>query len=266
MKQIKSLTVFNRQQIIYQINFLTNQQTGTNKLSKKTLFALVDFCLGGNWNQNLFRQRHWKVIVNNINHLRIKLVIVPFKSKKTKQIIIERSVDNNDLKINHQDFSQKSDPLKAFSNALEQNLSDHDPLTTLKTNLKWQINQPKADLWTQLRIYQHRVRIFNDEIADLELKKSLIEATINDLLNDQYHQDIETLKNIYEQATKIDFGKINKSFQDLINYHNQMIIEKIKFMNYNQDLELLEQEINQLKQSQAKLLKQVNHIKKQLSI
>lgn len=264
MKQIKSLTVLKNSKIFYQIDFETNQEIGINNVSKKILVALVDFCLGGNWNQNLTKHLNLKEIVDDLKMVLVKLVLSDTKLKKSDHVVIERSVaDNQCLKINRQDFSQTRDALKTFCNVLEQKLIDPHPLKTLKTNLKWQIEQSE-DLQKQLWSYQSQLRIINDKISECELKKSLFEETIDDLVNNRCDEDVEMLKMIYEQATNFDFTKINKNFQDLINYHNFMTLEKSDWINQNRDLEMLDQEIVKLEAKREKLLKQLNLLKKQL--
>lgn len=40
----------------------------------------------------------------------------------------------------------------------------------------------------------------------------------------------ELLKNIYEQATSYNLSNIQKKFEDIVKYHNEMILEKIRFI------------------------------------
>ena len=198
--------------------------------------------------------------MDDLNPALVKLVLNDPKPKKVNQIVIERSLaDNKCLKINGQDFLQTPDALKSFCDVLEQKLIDPQPLKTLKINLKWQIEQ--SDWQEQLWVYQSQLRVIDDKISECQLKKSLLEETINDLINNQCDQDIEILKMIYEQATNFDFTNINKKFQDLVNYHNFMILEKSDWINQNDDLDLLNQAIAKLKEKREKILKQLNCLK-----
>ncbi|UPF24313.1 DUF2326 domain-containing protein, partial [Flavobacterium psychrophilum] len=67
------------------------------------------------------------------------------------------------------------------------------------------------------------------ELTNLKIKRDLINEAEIDLKSNFSDIDIQQLQAIYQQATQRIEG-IQKSFDDLVNYHNQMINEKVEFI------------------------------------
>ncbi len=81
-------------------------------------------------------------------------------------------------------------------------------------------------------------------ISRLEFRRDLINENVNALNSKQANIDTEAIKVVYEEAKAI-IPNLQKSFEDTLHFHNQMIDNKIKFLTNNLD-ELLS-EINNYK-------------------
>lgn len=81
-------------------------------------------------------------------------------------------------------------------------------------------------------------------ISRLEFRRDLINENVNALNSKQVNIDTEAIKVVYEEAKAI-IPNLQKSFEDTLRFHNQMIGNKIKFLTNNLD-ELLS-EINNYK-------------------
>lgn len=86
----------------------------------------------------------------------------------------------------------------------------------------------EADL-NKLNQLKYRINRVSSEISKLNIRRELILETRDDLESSKSDIDVLQLKQIYEQATSV-LGKLQRSFEDLVQYHNQMISEKIRFV------------------------------------
>lgn len=75
-----------------------------------------------------------------------------------------------------------------------------------------------------------KINRLSSQISKLQIHKSLIENSITELENNHSLIDIPQLEKLYQEAS-FNIPSLNKSFEDLVNYHNTMIIEKIKFLS-----------------------------------
>jgi len=86
----------------------------------------------------------------------------------------------------------------------------------------------EADL-NQLNQLKYRINKLSSAISKLNIRRELILETRDDLESSKSDIDVRQLKQIYEQATGV-LGKLQRSFEDMVQYHNQMIAEKIRFV------------------------------------
>lgn len=66
-------------------------------------------------------------------------------------------------------------------------------------------------------------------ISKLEIRKSLIEESRAELEQSVSNIDLHQLRMLYEE-TVANISQIHKTFEDLVTYHNNMIIEKINYI------------------------------------
>jgi uncharacterized protein YydD (DUF2326 family) len=109
----------------------------------------------------------------------------------------------------------------------------------------------EADL-EKLNQLKYSINKLSSEISRLNIRKGLIVDTGKELEAGAFDMDLQQLRLIYEQATNKISG-IQKTFEDLVHYHNQMIIEKTKFIT--KELPALETKIETKNQELNGLLK-----------
>ncbi len=99
------------------------------------------------------------------------------------------------------------------------------------------------------------------ELSRLELRRELIIESKTDLDKEFSKIDTHRVKKIYEEA-KLLIPDIQKSFEETLSFHNQMIKEKIRYIS--QELPELEQNIQIIKRKITDLLIQEKNISKKL--
>lgn len=105
---------------------------------------------------------------------------------------------NNDIKI----LEQKKDQLNINKNFAK----DLDELNTIK----YEVNKLSSD------------------VSLLKIKMDIIQQTLVDLEDNKSSIDVNELKTIYQQA-QVLVPNLQKTFEELLNYHNQMLNNKSKF-------------------------------------
>lgn len=98
----------------------------------------------------------------------------------------------------------------------------------------------------------------NEEISKLEIKKSIIEEAQDSLANKKSEVDTQQLRTIYGQAKK-NIDSIQRKFEDLVNYHNQMLDERSRYVA--RELPEIETRIRNEKNNLDKLLTRENKLK-----
>ncbi|NLM17903.1 MAG: DUF2326 domain-containing protein [Candidatus Riflebacteria bacterium] len=87
---------------------------------------------------------------------------------------------------------------------------------------------------------KYEINKISSAIGRLSIRKDIILEAQNGMEQNKANIDIKQLKMLYGEA-KYNLAEINKTFEDLVNYHNKMIVEKIKFIT--KELPGLEQQI-----------------------
>ena len=96
----------------------------------------------------------------------------------------------------------------------------------------------------------------------MNLRKDLINEAEQDLSSNKSDIDLHQLQLIYQQATD-KIGTIQKSFEDLVQFHNQMIAQKAKFLT--KELPELEKKIKTKKADLNTLLEKEKELSKKVS-
>ena len=101
----------------------------------------------------------------------------------------------------------------------------------LESDVK-KFNQVKAELNKTL-----------GELTSVSIRKDVILEAEAEMSNRRFEEDLEQLRVIYEQASCF-IPNLQRSFEELVSYHNQMLVNKSKFMT--QELPELEIKIQSL--------------------
>ena len=141
---------------------------------------------------------------------------------------------------NKQEILQKIKQEDTFKNRLEkiQTKSAYEAaLSLIETEIET-LNKKKANLnineyfeidLEKLNQVKYQINLLSSEISKLNIRKDLIHETERDLSSSASNIDLQQLQIIYNQA-KINIDSIQKSFEEMVQYHNQMIQEKVNYI------------------------------------
>lgn len=109
----------------------------------------------------------------------------------------------------------------------------------------------------QLNRVKFEINSVSSEIGRHTIKRDLIVQARNDLEKGMTQIDLRQLEAIYRQATD-QIGGIQKTFEELCEFHNRMIEEKIRFISQDlprleTDLKAKSEQLNRLLQQEAQL-------------
>lgn len=167
-------------------------------------------------------------------------------------------VENGNLK---QELLIKIQQENVFKKRLEKNQTKtayETALALIEIDIK-KINQRKVNFnlnenfendLIKLNNLKYQINRESSEFSKLNIRKDIILEAQRELEANKSNIDVNQLQIIYQQATSQISG-IQKTFDELVSYHNQMIVEKVKFIT--QELPKLENNIA-LKNSQLKTL------------
>ena len=105
----------------------------------------------------------------------------------------------------------------------------------------------------ELNIVKYNINKTSALISKLEIRKNLIEESRKDLEQSISHIDLQQLRLIYEEVTE-NISGIQKTFEDLVAFHNNKVIEKVKYIS--QDLPELMSKLKDSQEELSLLLKQ----------
>jgi uncharacterized protein YydD (DUF2326 family) len=105
----------------------------------------------------------------------------------------------------------------------------------------------------KLNSIKYQINKVSSLISKMKIRKSLIKESIIDLEQSQSSIDLTLIKNLYNEAI-MNVSGIQKTFEDLVAYHNKMLIEKIRFIS--KELPKLIEKLGHAQEELASLLKQ----------
>jgi hypothetical protein len=144
---------------------------------------------------------------------------------------------------------EKNQTKTAYEAALKLIKDDIEDLNQKKDSFNINENfEVDLDILNNLK---YRINKTSVELTNLKIRKDLIEQSEKDLESNYSNIDLQQLRTIYNQATEQIDG-IQKTFDDLVLYHNQMVAEKVKFII--KELPTLNNKINQASRLLTNLL------------
>ena len=72
----------------------------------------------------------------------------------------------------------------------------------------------------------------SSKVTNLRMRRDLIIDSQNEILENKSNIDLQQLKIIYEQASN-KIASLQKTFEDLVQYHNKMILQKVKSLKFD---------------------------------
>ncbi|WP_445375303.1 DUF2326 domain-containing protein [Photorhabdus tasmaniensis] len=97
----------------------------------------------------------------------------------------------------------------------------------------------ESDLETLDEI-KYRINVSSSAISRLKLRRNLIDEAIRDIASSHTEIDTNQLKALYGEVTE-RLSNIQKSFEDLLEFHNRMVDEKVRYIA--KEIPALEQEL-----------------------
>lgn len=174
-----------------------------------------------------------------------------FTKGNSKQEILEKIKQEDNFKKRLEKDQTKS-AYEAILSLIEQDIEE---LNKEKSNLN--INENFETDLDNLNNLKYKINKLSSVISNLNIRKELILEAKKELESGKSNIDMQQLRQIYEQA-KTSLGKLQKSFEDLVKYHNQMLSEKIKFIT--NELPQLETKISEKHHALKSLLKQESEL------
>lgn len=110
----------------------------------------------------------------------------------------------------------------------------------------------------QLNAVKSEINTVSNRLSHLKMRVELIEESKKDLEDNHANIDSKNIKKLYERAKAL-VPDIQKTFEETLNFHNNMIEQRLKFIT--QDLPQLYEEIN----SQQSMLKKQLETEKKIS-
>jgi uncharacterized protein YydD (DUF2326 family) len=166
--------------------------------------------------------------------LHLFLLGCDISSGNAKQELITKIQQENTFKKR----LEKNQSKTAYETALALINSDIAELNLRKKSLNLNENF-ESDL-DKLNDVKYRINKVSSELSRLNIRREIIIEAKQELEANKSDIDTKQLQIIYQQATN-QINNIQKTFDDLVKYHNQMIVEKVKFIA--QELPTLEKNI-----------------------
>lgn len=170
-----------------------------------------------------------------------------FNEGNKKQEILQNIRQESNFKKRLEKFQTKS----AYETTLSLIENEIEELQNRKSKLN--LNENFDSDLNKLNEVKYQINKLSSEISKINIRKELIIEAKNELEANKSEIDLSQLEQIYNQATDI-LGELQKSFENMVNYHNQMISEKAKFIN--NELPNLEQKLEKKNQELETLLRQ----------
>jgi len=139
---------------------------------------------------------------------------------------------------NYKNRLEKNQSKESYEIALT--MLDNEILELNKKKKSFNINENFEKDLDELNKIKYRINKISSEVVKLGIRKDLIEEAKENIENSTTNIDLKQLKELYDEA-KLNVSGIQKTFEDLVSYHNTMIVEKLKFIT--EDLPSLNEKI-----------------------
>lgn len=157
-----------------------------------------------------------------------------FTKGNSKQELLEKIKQED----NFRNRLEKTQTKSAYAATLALIETDIEELNRRKNSLNLNENF-ESDL-DDLNQVKYKINKLSSEISKLSIRKDLINEAMSELETSNSTIDIYQLNQIYQQASNV-LGELQKSFEDMVIYHNNMISEKKKFIS--KELPVIESKI-----------------------
>jgi len=127
----------------------------------------------------------------------------------------------------YKDRLENKETKSAYKSALDVINADIEKMDKKKKSLN--VN-PELDNDIQtLNEVKRDLNHISSDITTLSIRKNIILDSRKDIENQNFDADISQLKMIYQQASSL-IPNLQRTFEDLVSYHNKMLANKVKFI------------------------------------
>lgn len=161
---------------------------------------------------------------------------------------------------NYKNRLEKNQSKESYEIALT--MLDNEILELDKKKKSFNINENFEKDLDKLNKIKYRINKISSKVVKLGIRKDLIEEAKENMENSSTNIDLKQLKALYDEA-KLNVSGIQKTFEDLVNYHNTMIVEKLKFIT--KDLPSLNERIRLEKIELNKLLEEEKSVSEKIA-
>lgn len=179
-----------------------------------------------------------------------------FKQGARKQSILAK-IKQEDL---YRERLEKKQTKTAYEMALSMLEDEITELNEKKSNFN--LNENYEQDLERLNNVKYKINRTSSVISNIKIRKNLIEETQKEMAENISKIDLKQLEMIYNQATK-NISGIQKTFEDLVSYHNNMLVEKMKFIV--SELPILEKKIETEEASIKALLRQEKELSERIA-
>lgn len=166
--------------------------------------------------------------------------------------------------VKKQELVAKFNQEKAFKDRLEKSqtrttceialdLLEEEIKVLNKKKSSFNLNETFEQDLEKLNMVKYNINKTSALISKLKIREDLIEEALTDLKQSISHIDLYQLRLIYEEV-KVNISGVRKTFEDLVTFHNNMVIEKEKYIS--QDLPDLREKLKYLQVELSFLLEQ----------
>lgn len=155
---------------------------------------------------------------------------------------------------------EKDETLSGYETALA--ILDNDIRILEDRKQLFNLNPDFSQNLDKLNQVRYQINLASGQISKLDIRKQLIEEAKSDLQKGEAKIDVSQLQLIYQQATAL-INPVQKSFEDLLQFHNQMLGEKVRYIS--QDLPRIDSEIKRQKLELDTLLNEEEHLASEIA-
>lgn len=175
-----------------------------------------------------------------------------FDDADKKQALITKLKEEQNFKAR----LEKDQTKNSYEVALDLIENDIEELNEKKSSFN--INENFEEDLEKLNRIKYSIAKSSSIISKLSIRRDIIIEAQREMEQKISNIDVKQLEILYSEAES-NLSIMNKTFEDLLNYHNHMIVEKVKFIT--QDLPDIESKI----QSERKTLSENLKIEKELT-
>ena len=134
-------------------------------------------------------------------------------------------------KINQEEAYKERLESKQTRNAYEIALAmiDEDISALNRRKDRFNLNENFENDLEQLNRIKYQINIASSKLSKMNVRKNIIQEAKSEMENNVSKIDLSQLEVLYNEVSA-NISGVQKTFNDLVSYHNSMVVEKIKFI------------------------------------